>query len=166
MFRCRDGPWKMQRKRTVTAVLAPTLALAGVMWNRSGSSTHTLHVSPSSATTCSAVALLSPPFYKCSSMKLLNSSGATIGRADWGYNREVLFLTLDANGDVTNYSVPATQTLTRGIATYPVCSAEWIIQTEAGNSLQVTIHLGEYSSGGGRSPQGCRPTWRDGTVTQ
>jgi len=156
----------MKRKYMISTVAALILALAGVVWSQSGPTTYSLKVSPGGYTSCSALALLSPPFYKCSNMELLNVSGVQIGTADWGYTNGILLLTLERNGDVMNYSIPATRTRTGGNAAFPACSAEWTIQTKAVDAPQVTIHLTEYRSGGGRAPEGCRASWDEGTVTQ
>jgi hypothetical protein len=155
----------MKRKYMLT-VIALTLALAGVVWSQSGPSTYALRVSPGGMTSCSALELLSPPLYKCSNMELLNVSGVQIGTADWGYTNQTLLLTIETNGDVTNYTIPATQMLTGGNTAYPSCSAEWTIQTRTPGAPQVTILLSEYKSGGGRAPEGCRATWNEGTITQ
>jgi hypothetical protein len=155
----------MKRKYMLT-VTAVTLALAGVVWSQSGPSTYSLRVSPGGITSCSALELLAPPLYKCSNMELMNVSGVQIGTADWGYTNHTLLLTIETNGDVKNYAIPATQKLTGGNSAYPSCSAEWIIQTRAIDAPQVSIHLSEYKSGEGRTPQGCRATWDEGTITQ
>jgi hypothetical protein len=155
----------MKPKFTVSACLVGMLALGGVVGRESSSSTYSLHLSPSQ-THCAAVTLLSPPFYKCSGMELRNSSGEHKGRADWGYNNGTLLLTLETDEDVANYSIPATQSLSGGSATYPACSGQWTIQTNSGANPRVIIHLSEYTSGEGRSAQGCRAEWEGGTVTQ
>jgi hypothetical protein len=156
----------MQRKYMVALLTVLILALAGVVWSQSGPTTYSLKIAASGYTSCSALALLSPPFYKCSNMQLVNSSGDPIGTADWGYTDGFLLLTLERNGDVMNYSIPATRTLTSGNGAFPNCTAEWTIQTRAMDAPQVTIHLAEYRSGGGRIPEGCRPRWDHGTVIQ
>jgi hypothetical protein len=156
----------MKRKYMIATLTALILALAGVVWSQSGPTTYSLKVAPSGYTSCSALALLSPPFYKCSNMQLVNTSGVPIGTADWGYTNGILLLTLEKNGDVMNYSIPATRALTRGNAAFPTCSAEWTIEAEAVDAPQVIIHLTEYRSGGGRTPEGCRARWDEGTVTQ
>lgn len=157
----------MQRKYTVASVLSITFALAGVVWSQSGPAVYALKVSPAGSTSCSALALLSPPFYKCANMEVLNVSGVQVGTADWAYSNGVLVFSLEKNGDVTNYSIPASQTLTGGSPYYPSCSAEWTIQTlKSADAPQVTIHLAEYRSGDGRVYEGCRASWDEGTVTQ
>jgi hypothetical protein len=156
----------MKRKYILT-VIAVTLSLAGVVWSQSGPSIYSLSVSPGGSTSCSALELLSPPLYKCSSMKLFDVSGVQIGTADWGFTNNTLLLTVEKKGDVMNYALPAAQTLTSGNATYPSCSAEWTIQTKlAPDTPEVTIHLSEYKSGGGRAPEGCRASWKEGTIIQ
>jgi hypothetical protein len=156
----------MKRKYMFAVLTALVLALAGVVWSQSGPAIYSLKVSPSGYTSCSALALLSPPLYKCSNMQLLNTSGVQIGTADWGYTSGMLLLTLERNGDVMNYSIPARRTLTSGNAAFPACSAEWTIEARAVDAPQVIIHLAEYRSGGGRTPEGCRARWDEGTITQ
>jgi hypothetical protein len=156
----------MKRKYMIVALTLLILALAGVVWSQSGPTTYSLTVARSGYTSCAALALLSPPFYKCSNMLLLSTSGVQIGTADWGYTNGMLLLTLERNGDVMNYSIPATRTLTSGNAAFPACSAEWTIEARAVDAPQVIIHLAEYRSGGGRTPEGCRARWNEGTVTQ
>jgi len=156
----------MKRKYMIAALTLLILALAGVVWSQSGPTTYSLTVAPSGYTSCSALALLSPPFYKCSNMQVLNTSGVRIGTADWGYTNGMLLLTLERNGDVVNYSIPAARTFTGGDAAFPACSGKWTIQTNAVDAPQVTIRLTEYRSGGGRTPEGCRARWDEGSVTQ
>jgi hypothetical protein len=156
----------MKYKYTVSSVFALTFALAGVVWSQSGPSLYSLRVSPAGSTMCSSESLLSPPFYKCSNMKLIDVSGVQIGTADWGYTNGTLLLTLEQNGEVSNYAIPATRSLTSGAASSPGCNAEWIIQTKATDGPQVSIRLGEYKTGGSRVPEGCRASWNGGTITQ
>lgn len=156
----------MKRKYMIAAILMAMLALAGVVWSQAGPQTYFMRVSQSGATSCSGVALLSPPLYKCSNMQLLDSSGEQVGTADWGYNNGVLVLSIDEGGDVSNYSIPATQILTGGTAAYPSCSAEWTIMANSGDAPHVVIKLGEYRAGGERAPQGCRASWQVGTVSR
>jgi hypothetical protein len=153
------------RYKYAAAVLAITLGVAGVVWSQSGPTLYSLQVLPGGATSCSALNLLSPSFYKCSNMQIVDPSGAPVGTADWGYTNGILVLTLEIDGDVTNYAVPAGQTLTRGTAAYPSCSAEWTIRSDPGYLPEATLHLGEYRSSEERARQGCRPLWRGGTVT-
>jgi hypothetical protein len=156
----------MKYKYAVVVLVLGSLTVAGVVWSQSGTDTYSLRISPSGNTRCSALALLAPPFYKCSNMDVRTGSGKRIGTADWAYNNSILFLSLERDGDVTDYALPAVQELRSGSQAFPSCSAVWVIETTSSEGPQLTIRLGESTLVDSRWPSGCRPNWQGGTMTQ